>query len=205
MSGFRQPTYLSDADEPSNKVRCPIHGFIHYSPNERKILANRIVQRLRYIRQLALTELIYPGACHSRLEHSLGVMHLATAAFDMLAAKHGDRLEAEFQVVAGFESKPLAMARQVMRIAALLHDVGHAAFSHAAEGAVHKDLGHETLSVQLITKPEFLGSLLNGLYGDGFSDRAAKVLLGPPELPPQLQVLKDLVSGEMDADRSDYL
>jgi uncharacterized protein len=205
MSRFRQPQFLSADDEPTNRVRCPIHGFIHYSANERRLIGHRLFQRLRYIRQLALTELLYPGANHTRFEHTLGVMHLATAAFDMLASKYGDRLEAEFKVVAGFETKPLAVARQLLRVAALLHDVGHAAFSHAAEGAVHKTLGHEGLSVQLIRSNDFLGATLDAAYGDGFAERVAQLLEGQPALPPQLQVLKDIVSGEMDADRSDYL
>jgi len=73
--------------------------------------------------------------------------------------------------------------------------------------AVHdgRNAHHESLSVELITRPDFLGSTLNGMYGEGFSKRVAQLLQGPPDLPPQLQVLKDLVSGEMDADRTDYL
>jgi len=132
-------------------------------------------------------------------------MQVASDAFDMLAAKHGDRLEAEFQTVAGFESKPLAWARQALRCAALLHDVGHAAFSHAAEEAVHKDLGHEALSINLVESNDHLGGTLDALYGEGFGATVAQVLKGPPDLLPQLQVLRDLVAGEMDADRSDYL
>lgn len=205
MSAYRQPSFLLPDDQPTNRVRCPVHGFIHYSANERRIIAHRLFQRLRYIRQLALTELVYPGANHTRFEHSLGVMQIATDAFDMLASKHGARLEAEFQTVTGFESKPLAWARQVLRFAALLHDVGHAAFSHAAEEAVHKDLGHEALSFYLVECDDHFGRVLDALYGTGFAKRVAQVLKGPPDLPPQLQVLRDLVAGEMDADRSDYL
>ena len=61
MSAYRQPEFLSDRDQPTNRVRCPIHGFIHYSDNERQIIGHPLVQRLRYVRQLALTELVYPG------------------------------------------------------------------------------------------------------------------------------------------------
>jgi uncharacterized protein len=205
MTAYRQPVFLSSDDHPTNRVRCAVHGFIHYSTNERQIIGHPLFQRLRYIRQLALTEFVYPGANHTRFEHSLGVMQVATDAFDMLASKYGDRLEAEFQTVAGFETKPLAWARQILRFAALLHDVGHAAFSHAAEEAVHKDLGHEALSIYLLESDDHLGRPLDAMYGRGFAKRVAQVLKGQPELPPQLQVLRDVVAGEMDADRSDYL
>jgi len=73
MSGFRQPEFLPGENEPQHRVRCPIHGFIRYSPNERRIIDHPLVRRLRYIRQLALTEFVYPGATHTRFEHSLGV------------------------------------------------------------------------------------------------------------------------------------
>lgn len=205
MAAFRQPQFLSAADYPTNRVRCAVHGFIHYSDNERTVINHRLFQRLRYIKQLALTELVYPGANHTRFEHSLGVMQMATEAFDMLAAKHGDRLEAEFQTVTGLGARPLAMARQVLRIAALLHDVGHAAFSHAAESAVHKSLGHESLSITLVCGEDHLAGTLDSLYGTGFGELVAQVLQGQPALPPQLQILRDLVAGEMDGDRSDYL
>ena len=70
--------FLSNEDRPVQRVRCPVHGFIRYSVNERKIIDHWAFQRLRHIRQLAMTYLVYPGAMHSRMEHSLGVMELAT-------------------------------------------------------------------------------------------------------------------------------
>lgn len=87
VSQFRHPEFLpgTEDNEPRFRLRCPVHGFIHYSRNERKIIDHRLFRRLRYIKQLALTDLLYPGATHTRFEHSLGVMHAATQAFDQLA------------------------------------------------------------------------------------------------------------------------
>src|SRR5262245_13225155 len=96
---FRQPEFLAEADEPRHRIRCPIHGFIRFSENERKIIDHDIFRRLRWIRQLALTELVYPGATHTRFEHSLGVMEVATRIFDALARSHGDVMEATFTTV----------------------------------------------------------------------------------------------------------
>ena len=87
---------------PTEKVRCPVHGFIHYSPNERRIIDHPEFQRLRHIRQLAMTYLVYPGAMHSRFEHSLGVMELATQAFDRLCVRHKDVLAGEFGKIPEF-------------------------------------------------------------------------------------------------------
>ena len=126
VTRFRQPKYLPGDNEPIHRVRCPIHGFIRFSENERKIIDHRLFRRLRYIRQLALTELLYPGASHTRFEHSLGVMEVATRAFDRLAEKKGDLLETTFSEIPEFRDAPLAKARQYLRLAALLHDVGHA-------------------------------------------------------------------------------
>lgn len=204
-SSFRQPLYLSSDDEPRHRIRCPLHGFIRFSENERKIIDHWIFRRLRDVRQLALTELVYPGATHTRFEHSLGVMELGTRAFDQLAATRGDLLEANLKRVAALQSEPLAIARQLVRMAALLHDVGQVCFSHAAESVIHEGGSHESLTFKLVEEKEFLGQELDRVYFAGFSMLLGKVLRGGAVMPPQLKVLKDMVSGEMDADRSDYL
>ena len=74
--------YLTANDNPTQIVRCPVHGFIRFSRNERRIIDHEVFQRLRRIRQLALTVLVYPGAVHTRFEHSFGVMDLAGRAFE---------------------------------------------------------------------------------------------------------------------------
>jgi HD superfamily phosphohydrolase len=204
-SSFRQPDYPSERDVPRYRVRCPVHGFIRFSENERRIIDHPLFRRLRFIRQLALTEFIYPGATHTRFEHSLGVMEIASRAFDRLASAHGDLLERSFRQVAELRDRPLALARQVVRLAALLHDVGHACFSHAAEEVLHKDTGHEALTYFVVEEPDLLGRELEKGFFAGCASLVGKVLRGGGRLPPQLQVLRNLVSGEMDADRTDYL
>jgi HD superfamily phosphohydrolase len=149
--------------------------------------------------------MVYPGATHTRFEHSLGVMELATRAFDHLAASRGNLLEANLKKVVEFASHPLAIARQVVRLSALLHDVGHICFSHAAETILHEDTGHEGFTIKLLEGKEFLGQELDGIYFADVSLLLGKIMRGGAVLPPQLKVLRDLISGEMDADRSDYL
>src|SRR5262249_49994403 len=177
-------------------IRCPIHGFIHFSENERQIIDHPLFRRLRYIRQLALTELVYPGAIHTRFEHSLGVTDVAARAFDSLAAKHGELLEHSFKEVAGFEKNPMALARQYLRLAAFLHDVGHASFSHAAEEVAHGGVGHEALTLKIVREHDLLGGLLDRLFPQGSAAWIAQIIEGGSQLAPQLQVLKNLVSGE---------
>jgi hypothetical protein len=169
---FRRPEPLSRDDEPVQKIRCPIHGFIHYSRNERRIIDHPIFRRLRAIRQLALTEYVYPGATHSRFEHSLGVMEVATRAFESLCSRHGASLQSHFRQHPYFRRQPLDRARQILRLAALLHDVGHAPFSHAVESLMHGEHGHEALSVKIIKCDELEGgrcgcsaSVGNGIFG----------------------------------------
>ncbi|MBL8040381.1 MAG: HD domain-containing protein [Chthonomonas sp.] len=211
MSEYRDPKYLNDEDQPTDRVRCPIHGFIRYSTNERKIIDTEYFQRLRFIRQLGLTEYAYPGANHTRFEHSLGVMEMASAMFDSLAAKKGETMEAELSGLSWFAKNPLAKARQIVRLAALLHDTGHAPFSHAAEGAFHKE-GHEALSIKIIREKELLGKVIDNTWGEGTANHVGLILdkdetlkdeLGI--LAPQLKFLQEIISGEIDADRTDYL
>src|ERR1022692_4960276 len=113
-SSFRQPVYLTDNDFPRYRIRCPVHGFIRCSENERQLIDHWIFRRLRHIRQLALTEMVYPVATHTRFEHSLGVMELATRAFDQLAAKRGALLEGNLKKVAELSEQPLEIARQLV-------------------------------------------------------------------------------------------
>lgn len=163
-STYRQPKYLADSHEPKHRVRCPIHGFIRYSDCEREIIDHPIFRRLRWIRQLALTELVYPGATHTRFEHSLGVMEMATRIFDRLAAQNGALMEQVFGEVPEFQEETMAKARQVCRLAALLHDVGHCCFSHAAEAVIHEGSDHESLTVTLLREADFLGGFLDSRF-----------------------------------------
>jgi HD superfamily phosphohydrolase len=192
------PTYLSGDDTPTQRVRCPVHGFIRYSRNERKIIDEGVFQRLRHVRQLAMTYLVYPGAMHSRLEHSLGVMELATQAFDSLAILHQERLKAELRQVPELSEDTMAKARQAVRLMALLHDVGHPAFSHAAEKTIPGG-DHEKLSIHIIG--EMLRQKLDTLFFEG----ASNVLVRLMEKSQELTFLREFVASQMDMDRTDYL
>jgi HD domain len=203
---YRQPDYLTENDHPRHRIRCPIHGFIRFSEHERAIIDHPLFRRLRWIRQLALTELVYPGATHTRFEHSLGVMEVATRIFDVLAQVKGGLMEDTFKSVAALKDNPLAKTRQLVRLAALLHDSGHCCFSHAAETVIHKNADHEELTIQMLETPTLLGDLLDKLFFKGAGTLTAQIIAGSKKhLPPQMQVLKDIVSGQVDADRTDYL
>jgi HD superfamily phosphohydrolase len=131
-------------------------------------------------------------------------MEVATRIFDALARSHGGLMEEVFRGVEELKENPLAKARQLVRLAALLHDIGHCCFSHAAEEVVLKDSDHEFLTAHVLKEPELLGRLVDSLFFNGCSDLTGK-LIKPVGLPPQLQVLRDIVSGHADADRADYL
>src|SRR5262249_5542250 len=111
------------------EVRCPIHGFIKLNELEWDIVNSSPFQRLRRIRQLGWTDYVYPGAMHTRFEHSLGVCHTATRIFETIAEKDGDGLQSEYS----FTEAGIERQRQIIRLGALLHDLGHGPFSHAAE------------------------------------------------------------------------
>jgi HD superfamily phosphohydrolase len=175
-----------------------VHGFIHYSANERSIIDHPAFQRLRNIRQLALCLYVYPGAAHTRFEHSLGVMEMATRAFENLALKDGGQIVSELSDIPELKDKTLAKARQILRLVALLHDVGHPAFSHATESAVPGG-NHEDVSIYVIH--DVLGKHINEAFFHGATDLIVRILKKSPELI----FLRQFVSGEIDMDRTDYL
>jgi HD superfamily phosphohydrolase len=111
------------------EIRCPVHGFITINDWEREIINQPAFQRLRRIRQLAWTDMVYPGAMHTRFEHSLGVMHVATRLYDAIVERSGEILKSEL----AYDNDGLNGDKKLVRLAALLHDVGHTPFSHAGE------------------------------------------------------------------------
>ncbi|PYV01510.1 MAG: hypothetical protein DMG26_13395, partial [Acidobacteria bacterium] len=111
------------------EIRCPVHGFVRLNDWELGIISQPTFQRLRRIRQLAWTDLVYPGAMHTRFEHSLGVMHTATLLYESISRKSAEVLKRELNYTDG----GIERHKQLVRLAALLHDIGHAPFSHAAE------------------------------------------------------------------------
>jgi uncharacterized protein len=165
-------------------------------------------QRLRRIRQLAWTEYVYPGALHTRFEHSLGVMHTASLLYDAVVRSSRDVLESEL----AYDEAGFKRGRQLVRFAALLHDVGHAPFSHASESlfpqrADGKRYGHEEYSAAII-RSELRSSIeeheLNGANYGFRADDIAALVEGSPKAKTSI-FWKDLISGQMDADRMDYL
>jgi hypothetical protein len=142
--------------------------------------------------------LVYPGGVHTRFEHSLGVVELATQFFDHLLQRHREAIEKDLGQVPELSEDTLPKARQLVRLMALLHDIGHPAFAHAGEKGIPGQ-DHEKVSVYVIAN--ILGTLLDSTFFPG----TAAVLVRLMERSPELAFLSQLVSGELDADRGDYL
>ena len=116
----------SRVNKPHNtyEIRCPVHGFVRLNDWEKNIISEPAFQRLRRIRQLAWTDQVYPGAMHTRFEHSLGVMHTATMLYEAIRSRSSELLQNEL----GYTVDGLKRDLQLIRLAALLHDVGHSPF-----------------------------------------------------------------------------
>lgn len=190
------------------EIRDPIYGFIELNEWERDIINHPVFQRLRRIRQLSFTDMVYPSAMHTRFEHSLGVMHVATKMFDEIVKRRLDFLKSELFFTEGGLEKD----RVLVRLSCLLHDVGHAPFSHAAEELMDKDprtgkkYKHENYSaavVKFLLKDVIENHRLNQNYNIKAQD-IADFLNGRSTLGRSL-LWRSLVSGQLDADRADYL
>jgi len=170
MVGFNKNKIIND----------PVYGFLTIpSALVFDIIQHPYFQRLRRIRQLGLTELVYPGATHTRFHHALGALNLMVRAIDVLKSKGVEITEAEAEAA---------------YLAILLHDVGHGPFSHTLEHTLIKGVNHEKISGWMMQK-------LNRETG-GKLDLAIEIFNGTYLQKP---FLGQLISGELDMDRLDYL
>ncbi|MBK8493960.1 MAG: HD domain-containing protein [Chitinophagaceae bacterium] len=160
-------------------INDPVYGFITVDDELiYQVIAHPYFQRLRRISQMAMANLVYPGAVHSRLHHALGAYHLMGIALQELKNK-GTQISAEEE--------------QAAKISILLHDIGHGPFSHALEHVLIESIHHEDLSLMIIKElnKQFSGKL--NLALEIFTDRYHK------------KFLYQLISGQLDVDRMDYL
>ncbi len=160
-------------------INDPVYGFITIDDELiHQVVAHPYFQRLRRINQMAMANLVYPGAVHSRLHHALGAYHLMCNALNELKSK-------------GIEITPAE--EQAAKIAILLHDVGHGPFSHALEHVLVEGIHHEALSIRII---EELNKQFNGQLS-----LAIQIFTGNYHK----KYLYQLISGQLDVDRLDYL
>jgi hypothetical protein len=165
-------------------VRDPLWNNIRVEPLALRLIDTPAFQRLRYVRQLGLAFLVYPGASHSRFEHALGAYHLAGRALELLIPPE------EAQRVGTSDCIDI-------RIAALLHDIGHYPFSHALEeiGALH----HEEVARPLICEGE-IARILRDAMGADAPERIVALIRCQSSSP-----LQGLISGSLDLDKIEYL
>lgn len=185
------------------EIRDPIHGFIYLSEEEKKIIDTRAFQRLRRIHQLGTTYLTYPSAVHTRFAHSLGAMHVATLIFDKLIEKRKDILIEDQE----WGKDGIKKYRQMLRLAALLHDIGHAPFSHASDELFDEPINkHEFMAAEIITKDEEIRDSIDRIganYGFTASD-IARLITGESFNAPE-RLLISIFASELDCDKMDYL
>jgi len=193
----------------SFEIRDPVHGFISLNEWERDIINQPDFQRLRRIKQLGFTDMVYPGAMHSRFEHSLGVMHIATKMFDCITDRRKEFLEKELS----FNDVGFRKDKMIVRLTGLLHDIGHGPFSHGSEELMpidpksRKKYTHEQYSSAIITtkfKDVIENHPINQNYGIKAQD-IADMLIGKSVSSKRSILWKSLISSQMDADRTDYL
>ncbi len=167
--------------------RDPVHDIISFDLNDPvdktlfQLICTPSVQRLRRIRQLGMSFLIYHGAEHSRFAHSMGVCHLAKSVYDQLYPNHDPD------------------SRLAVAAAALLHDVGHGPFSHVIERV--SNIRHETLTADILLNPSTEVHQILQHWSPDMPQRICRILAG--EEPNQ--VLTDMVSSQLDVDRMDYI
>ncbi len=160
-------------------INDPVYGFITIDDALiYQIISHPYYQRLRRINQMAMANLVYPGAVHSRLHHSLGAFHLMGLALQVLKSKGVAINDEEVQAA---------------KIAILLHDVGHGPFSHALEGVLVEGAHHEELSIKIFEH-------LNSVF-----EQKLTLALAIFENKYHKKFLHQLISGQLDVDRMDYL
>lgn len=164
-------------------INDPVHGFITINePLIFEIISHPFYQRLRRIQQMALAQLVYPGAVHTRLHHSLGAYHLMCIALNELKDKGIEITEEEATAA---------------KAAILLHDIGHGPYSHALERVLLKGINHEDISL----------AIMHNLNEDANPKLKGQLTLAIKIFTNQYpkQFLHQLISGQLDVDRLDYL
>ncbi len=200
------------------EIRDPIHGPIVVSPAEMQVILHPLFNRLRGIRQLDFSEFTFPGATHSRYLHSIGTMHLAGLAFDMVA-RDLDTL---------VPPSDLRRLRQTLRLAGLLHDLGHPPMSHTGErllpdlacvtgsGCPGARIDHETMTRILLRRTDICDLIAHEFMDDGVLPEHVEAVLSPASSVAHnqpftfgsldtLPLFRQMISGELDVDRMDYL
>lgn len=177
-------------------LRDPVHGLVSFEGTADRVLSRLLqakeVQRLRRVRQLGLTSLVFPGAEHSRLAHALGAAHLMVRLQERIRQCE-DVLPKEMRMDSQDEAEAIA--------AALLHDLGHGPFSHLFEDVVPDARHHEHWTCDaLLSEETEIHQALESL-SEGMSERVVALLRGKH----RLGYLSRAVSGTLDVDRADYL
>ena len=160
-------------------INDPVFGFINIPKGLLyDIVRHPLLQRLTRIKQVGLSSVVYPGAQHTRFQHSLGAFHLMSEAITQLASKGNFIFDSEAEAV---------------QAAILLHDIGHGPFSHVLEDTIVKGVSHEEISLMLL---ERMNKEMNGQL-------SLAIQIFKDEYPKRF--LHQLVSGQLDMDRLDYL
>jgi HD superfamily phosphohydrolase len=196
------------------EIRDPVHTFIEMDAHERLVIDSEAFQRLRHIHQLALSSLVYPGASHTRFEHSLGVIEVAGRIYDVVT--RDDKLSDEIrELVPRRGSLEDTVSRSLVRLAALCHDTGHLPYSHAAEEELLPDgWDHERITYAILHSDAMLAAFKQMPHKPDPAE-IGKIALGPrkvEKLGLELSfstweaILAEMVVGDsFGADRVDYL
>jgi hypothetical protein len=211
---------VKDFLHTDKKIYDSVHGFVLFDEFEKELIDSLPFQRLHYIHQLGISYLVYPGATHTRFEHSLGVMALATLMFDKICKSVRPDV---FHFVPRKGSSDYSYWRRVLRMAALCHDLGHLPFSHVAEKDLLGSLGHEHWTLKIIDSNYLLPvwdklrkapSYHEDLIERDIVEDIKKIAIGGPKwkeatgktLTPWERIVSELITGEFfGADRIDYL
>ncbi|AAC07707.1 HD domain-containing protein [Aquifex aeolicus] len=159
----------------------PLYGFVRVGEAGLRLIDSFPFQRLRYVKQLGLAYLVFPSAQHTRFEHSLGVYHITERICESLKVKE----------------------KELVKLAGLLHDLGHPPFSHTTEVLLPRERSHEDFTERVIKETEIY-EILKQDYSHEDIERLVRITLGKPE-DEEEKLLSEIITGEFGSDRMDYL